>query len=1104
MDNKISQTAFQNVTVGNDAKLNVHQTINLPKISRTIPSDVRQGTPNFVGRQQDLTNLHEALQNEGKVSVYAVRGMGGVGKTELAVQYALSREFQQRYVACYWFSLNQGNLATQILLKATPYLAMPEELQKSGSVEEQVKWCWQNWHPQEGQILIVIDDVKSLEDIPQELLPISSRFKVMLTTRQRNLSPSFWELSLGVLSEAESIELLTKIVDAELTSRIENEMETAKEICRYLGYLPLALELVAKYLKDDEMLSLEDYLQQLSLEDESLSNEMVRGITAERGVIAAFNLSWQRLQGLATQLAMLLGRFAAAAIPWQDLVEPTINSLGWEKKAVKDARKHLTHLSLIEIENGKNIVIHALLREYFRYQSKQEGDDFIHVLQGGIASSGIAVVKTISDTPVIADIERVRLAIPHLELLSQEMLDDIPNPDEDLILVFVGVALFHNGQGQYNLAERYLDNCLEAAQSRLGDNHLSVAISLNNLASLYNFQGRYEKAKLLLIQALELHKRLLGDNHPHIAASLNGLAYSYYSQGRYEEAESLLIQALELHKRLLEDNHPNVATSLCNLANLYNAQGKYEEAEPFFLQALELDKRLFGDNNPNVATSLNGLAYLYNAQGKYEEAEPLLIQALELHKRLLGDNHPDVATSLNGLAHVYYSQGRYEEAEYFYLQALELRQRILGENHPDVATSLSGLAGLYNFQGRYEEAEYFYLQALELRKQLLGDNHPYVAISLNDLASFHELQGKYEEAEPLFLQALELRKRLLGENHPYVATSLMSLAGLYESQRRYEEAEPLHLQALELYKRLLGENHPDVADSLNNLAELYRSQGRYEEAEPLNLQALELYKRLFGENHPCVATSLNNLALIYSSQGKYAESESIHLQVLELRQRRLGENHPSVSNSLKNLAGLYDSQGRYEEAEPLYLQALELDKRLLGENHPHVASCLNNLALLYNTQGKYAEAEVFSQQALVIYRQTLESQYPDTEDALLARRMFHIQILLHCDTQTLFSILQALAQQAELPAFNTEAMLMILKVLESNTELLSYVREVLQSHAVDNEYPSTTTTRKNLQIRRQQQHSTSLNWWQLIIVILLTPFSWVFRLIRWLVRRFIR
>jgi hypothetical protein len=276
---------------------------NVPQTSTAIPSDVRQGSPNFVGRKQDLKNLHEALQSEGKVSVCAVRGMGGVGKTELAIQYALSEEFQQSYLACYWFSLNQGDLATQILLKASPYLAMPEALQKSGSVEAQVKWCWQNWHPSTGNILVIIDDVKNLADIPPALMPIAARFKVMVTTRQRNLSPSFCELSLGVLSEAESLELLIKIVDAEGSLRIQNERETAKAICKYLGYLPLALELVANYLKDDEMLSLEDYLQQLHLEDESLADEVVRGITAERGVIAAFNLSWQRLTGSATQLA---------------------------------------------------------------------------------------------------------------------------------------------------------------------------------------------------------------------------------------------------------------------------------------------------------------------------------------------------------------------------------------------------------------------------------------------------------------------------------------------------------------------------------------------------------------------------------------------------------------------------------------------------------------------------------------------------------------------------------------------------------------------------------------------------------------------------------
>jgi tetratricopeptide (TPR) repeat protein len=839
---------------------------NSPQTSTTIPRDVRQGSPNFVGRKQDLKNLHEALQSEGKVSVCAVRGMGGVGKTELAIQYALSEEFQQSYLACYWFSLNQGDLATQILLKASPYLAMPEALQKSGSVEAQVKWCWQNWHPSTGNILVIIDDVKNLADIPPALMPIASRFKVMVTTRQRNLSPSFCELSLGVLSEAESLELLIKIVDAEGSLRIQNERETTKVICKYLGYLPLALELVANYLKDDQMLSLEDYLQQLHLEDESLADEMVRGITAERGVIAAFNLSWQRLTGLATQLAMLLGRFATAAIPWQDLVEPTLNSLGYEKKAVKEARKQLANLSLIEIEDGKNIVIHALLREYFRYHSKQEGDDFIHTLQQAIASSGIAIAETIPQTPVLADIERVSLAIPHLELLSQAMLNDIPDTDNSLLWAFVGLAWFYEGQAQYNLAERYLDNCLEAVQSRLGENHPDVATSLNNLALLYDSQGRYESAEPLYLQALELRQRLLGDNHPYVASSLNNLAALYDSQGRYESAEPLYLKALELTQRLLGENHPYVASSLNNLAELYRSQGRYESAEPLYLKALELTQRLLGENHPDVATSLNNLALLYKSQGRYEDAEPLYLQALELRQRLLGENHPDVAQSLNNLAELYYSQGRYEDAEPLYLQALELRKQLLGENHPDVAQSLNNLALLYDSQGRYEDAEPLYLQALELRKQLLGENHPDVAQSLNNLALLYDSQGRYEEAEPLYLQALELTQRLLGENHPDFATSLNNLAALYDSQGRYEEAEPLHLQALELRQRLLGENHPDVAQSLNNLALLYNSQGRYEKAEPLYLQALSIVEILLGKEHPNTKTIRNNLRIMRQQQ----------------------------------------------------------------------------------------------------------------------------------------------------------------------------------------------------------------------------------------------
>jgi tetratricopeptide (TPR) repeat protein len=187
------------------------------------------------------------------------------------------------------------------------------------------------------------------------------------------------------------------------------------------------------------------------------------------------------------------------------------------------------------------------------------------------------------------------------------------------------------------------------------------------------------------------------------------------------------------------------------------------------------------------------------------------------------------------------------------------------------------------------------------------------------------------------------------------------------------------------------------------------------------------------------------LSRYYEGQGLYALAEPWLTDCLKLTQIHFGENHPDVATSLNNLAVLYESQGRYEEAEPLYLQALELMQRLLGENHPDVASPLNNLALLYNTQGNYTEAEALSQQALTIYQQRLGNQHPATQNALLSVKSFRLQILLHCDTQTLFSILQALAQQAEIPDFNTEVMLMMLEALESNAELLSWVREVLQS-----------------------------------------------------------
>ncbi|MDZ8224364.1 tetratricopeptide repeat protein, partial [Nostoc sp. ChiVER01] len=103
-------------------------------------------------------------------------------------------------------------------------------------------------------------------------------------------------------------------------------------------------------------------------------------------------------------------------------------------------------------------------------------------------------------------------------------------------------------------------------------------------------------------QALTMRKRLLGDEHPSVASSLNDLAALYYSQGRYTDAEPLLIQALAMRKRLLGDEHPSVASSLNNLAALYYSQGRYSDAEP-----LAIAEQRVGANHPNTITIRNNL-----------------------------------------------------------------------------------------------------------------------------------------------------------------------------------------------------------------------------------------------------------------------------------------------------------------------------------------------------------------------------------------------------------------------------------------------------------------------------------------------------------------
>ncbi|MBD2531188.1 tetratricopeptide repeat protein [Nostoc flagelliforme FACHB-838] len=593
----------------------------------------------FVGREAELQNLYQMLQENNQVAIAAIAGMGGLGKTELALQYAKAHHETYKGGIC-WLLAKAGDVGIQIVQFARTQLDLnPLE---DFDLLTQVQYCFRLWR--EGDVLLVLDDVGEYQQVKPYLPSLSSRFKVLITTRQ-HLGASIKELSLDVLQPEAALELL-KSFFKETPQRIEQELAVANQLCEWLGYLPLGLELVGRYLARKQDLSFTEMLRRLEnkrLEQLGLVKPEA-DMTAQRGVLAAFELSWQELEDGDKQLGCLLSLFAAAPIPWKLVEQSVIEEYEGELEEIRDDK--LLNLHLLQRKDEGVYQLHPLLREFFQY--KLTGLEQAEELKRSLCRVMVRVGQDIPETPTLQQITAVSPAIPHIAEVANHLIEYVS--DDDLLWPFYGNATFYKGQGLYNLALPWYEQCLEVAKKRLGEEHPSVATNLNNLAHLYNSQGKYSEAEPLYIQALALYRKLLGDEHPSVATSLNNLAELYYFQGRYSEAEPLCIQALGLRHLLLGEEHPSVALSLNNLAELYRSQGRYSEAEPLYIQALALLRLLRGEEHPSVALSLNNLALLYYFQGRYSEAEPLYIQALDIFEQRLGVNHPNTIAVRENLA----------------------------------------------------------------------------------------------------------------------------------------------------------------------------------------------------------------------------------------------------------------------------------------------------------------------------------------------------------------------------------------------------------------------------------------------------------------------
>jgi hypothetical protein len=333
-----------------------------------IPQNLpRGGVRKFVGRDRELATLHEQLQQNDRLAIASVQGMGGVGKTELALQYGLKHLPLGTYPGGVCWLRAREDLGSQIVEFARRQLSLepPDDLELVGRVE----YCWRHW--QSGDVLAIFDDVQNYEDIQPYFPPVESRFKVLMTTRS-HLGASVRELELQVLSKDAALDLLREIVGID---RIELQLADAEALCEWLGYLPLGLELVGRYLARNQTLTLVKMHQRLT-EKRLAARGLIKhdvGMTATHvSLAAAFEVSWEDLGNSAVlaaptgesarQLGALLSLFAVAPIDWNWILACLPECDEEDLEAARD--EGLIDFHLLQVNGDNTYQLHPLIKEF--------------------------------------------------------------------------------------------------------------------------------------------------------------------------------------------------------------------------------------------------------------------------------------------------------------------------------------------------------------------------------------------------------------------------------------------------------------------------------------------------------------------------------------------------------------------------------------------------------------------------------------------------------------------------------------------------------------------------------------------------------------------
>jgi tetratricopeptide (TPR) repeat protein/transcriptional regulator with XRE-family HTH domain len=781
--------------------------------------------PFFTGREEILSHLHEQLNREQAMALtqsWAISGLGGIGKTQIALEYVY--QYHHEYAAVFWISAATRETLLDGYVLIADLLQLPE---KNDRDHNRVIQAVRQWLATHQRWLLILDNADDLA-IVRDVLPAKRSGHLLLTTRAQALGTLAHQVEIDTMGMAEGTLFLLRRAkllapDATLDQVPEKYLAAAEAIVIEMDFLPLALDQAGAYI-DEVGCDLAAYLELYRAHRVELLQRRGRVPTDHpESVATTWSLNSQKVEQADPVAADLL-RLCA-------FLEP--DAIPEELFSEKGTSPH----SVLQPLAPDALTLNAAIEELRKY----------------------SLVQRYPESRLL-----------HIHRLVQIVLKESMGIDEQRCWAeraICGVnALFPDTieLATWPLCRRYLSQaqvCSVLIQ-HYACTSLEAASLLFRTASYLLVHALHEQAEPLYQQTLHIREQILEPGHPDIAEPLHGLAHLYYEQGKYELAESLYQRALDIRERALGPEHPDVANTLHGLAILYTEQGRYELAEPLYQRALCIREQTLGPDQADVADSINKLAHLLYRQGKYREAMLLSKRALRIRERILGPQHPDVAQSLDLLGILYMMQGGYKQAEPLFQRALRIWEQTLGSEHPDVASPCNNLAELYTEQGKYKQAELLFQRALRIWEQALGPEHANLAYTLHGLAKIYTGQGKYEQAELLFQRTLRIWEQALGPEHPHVGHALHGLAEHYAEQGKYREAEQFYQRALCIWEQALGSENPNVAHAFRGLARVYAEQGKYREAEQFYQRVLHIWEQTLGPDHPLVAESLRELERI--------------------------------------------------------------------------------------------------------------------------------------------------------------------------------------------------------------------------------------------------